>query len=87
MSEPDVDGDTTIYRVVSAHTDSVLHLDADCTALKKAGHVEAKPRRLHPHADWCRVCTGDGPATGTNSHEIYTLAKSIGEARTEAADD
>ena len=87
MTEPDVDGDTTIWRAVSAHTSSKLHRRRDCLALSKAKRVEAKPRRLHPHADWCSVCTGDGRADGGGSREIYELAKSIGEDRAGAADD
>lgn len=87
MTEPDVDGDTTIYRTVCSHTDSVIHLREDCIALEQASRVEAKPRRLHPHAEWCGACTNGGRDDGGGSREIYELAKSIGESRAEAADD
>jgi len=87
MTEPDLAPDATVWRAVSSDRRSMLHTRRNCPALQKANKVESKPLRTHPHPTWCSICTGDGPAAGGGSREIYERAKRIGQQRSEAVDD
>jgi len=87
MSDPSIEPGESVWRTVSAGTNHKLHTRPHCPALQQSSQVMETTLQCHPDPDWCRICTGDGPAAGGGSREIYQLAKSIGEDRAEAADD